>query len=98
MAILLVRHGETALNAARVMQPPDTALSARGVAQAQALGRRLALRGGVGAILSSDLPRALDTAAAGGRAGAARGHQRCCRSAISARAAAPTTRWASTRW
>ncbi len=64
MAILLVRHGETALNAARVMQPVDTPLSVRGEAQARALGRRLAQRGGIGAILSSDLPRAWHTAAA----------------------------------
>ncbi len=64
MAIILVRHGETALNAARVMQPADTPLSARGQAQAQAVGRRLAAAGGVAAILSSDLPRAWLTAEA----------------------------------
>jgi len=64
MAIILVRHGETALNAARVMQPVATPLSARGEAQALALGRRLAQRGGIGAILSSDLPRAWRTAEA----------------------------------
>ena len=61
MSIILVRHGETALNVARVLQPADTPLSATGVAQAQAVAARLAgLR--VGAILSSDLPRALVTA------------------------------------
>lgn len=64
MSILLIRHGETALNAARVMQPADTPLSARGQAQAQALGQRLARRGRVAAILSSDLPRAWLTAQA----------------------------------
>jgi len=64
MSIILVRHGETALNAARVMQPADTPLSERGLAQAQAVGRRLARRGGVGAVLSSDLPRAWCTAEA----------------------------------
>lgn len=64
MAIILVRHGETALNAARVMQPADTPLSARGQAQVQAVGRRLAAAGGVTAILSSDLPRAWLTAEA----------------------------------
>ena len=58
MAILLVRHGETALNAARVMQPADTPLSERGLAQARAVARRLAQRGRVAALLSSDLPRA----------------------------------------
>ena len=64
MAIILVRHGETALNAARVMQPAATPLSERGVAQARAVGRRLAQRGGIGAIVSSDLPRAWRTAEA----------------------------------
>ena len=38
----LIRHGETALNVARVLQPADTPLSARGIAQAEALARRLA--------------------------------------------------------
>ncbi len=64
MAIILVRHGETALNAARVMQPAATSLSERGVTQALAVGRRLAQQGGIGAILSSDLPRAWRTAEA----------------------------------
>lgn len=62
MAILLLRHGETALNAARVVQPADTPLSARGQAQADALAARLAT-GRIAAILSSDLPRAMMTAA-----------------------------------
>ena len=62
MAILLLRHGETALNAARVMQPADTPLSVRGQAQARAAAARLARRGGIGAVLSSDLPRARLTA------------------------------------
>ncbi len=62
MSILLLRHGETALNAARVMQPADTPLSARGQAQAEALALRLA-DGRIAAILSSDLPRAMMTAA-----------------------------------
>jgi broad specificity phosphatase PhoE len=63
MTLLLIRHGETALNAARVLQPADTPLSARGVAQAEALARRLASMQ-VRAIVSSDLPRALLTAQA----------------------------------
>lgn len=63
MSILLIRHGETALNVARVVQPVDTPLSARGLTQAQALGVRLGALG-VSAILSSDLPRALQTAQA----------------------------------
>ncbi|MFP5461253.1 MAG: histidine phosphatase family protein [Gammaproteobacteria bacterium] len=63
MSIILVRHGETALNASRVIQPPDTPLSARGFGQAQAVARRLA---GLApsAILSSDLARAAQTAEA----------------------------------
>jgi broad specificity phosphatase PhoE len=63
MAIILVRHGETAFNAARVLQPADTPLSARGQAQAAALARRLAATP-VAAILASDLPRAWATAQA----------------------------------
>lgn len=63
MTLFLIRHGETALNAARVLQPPDTPLSPRGRAQAEALARRLAgLR--PAALLSSDQPRALHTAEA----------------------------------
>ena len=63
MSLLLIRHGETALNAARVLQPADTPLSARGIAQAEALAERLAERR-LALILSSDLPRALRTAQA----------------------------------
>jgi len=63
MSIILVRHGETALNVSRTLQPADTPLSERGVAQAAAVARRLAgLR--IAAIVSSDLPRALATAQA----------------------------------
>lgn len=61
MAIFLIRHGETDGNAARIVQTPDVPLSARGIVQAEQLGRRLAAAG-VGAILSSDLRRALMTA------------------------------------
>lgn len=67
MSIILVRHGETALNVARVLQPVDTPLSAIGVGQAQALARRIAGLA-IGGILSSDLPRALVTAQAIGAA------------------------------
>jgi probable phosphoglycerate mutase len=63
MTLLLIRHGETALNVARVLQPADTPLSARGVAQAEALAQRLAAMN-VQTIVSSDLPRALRTAEA----------------------------------
>ena len=59
----LIRHGETALNVARVLQPAHTPLSQRGRAQARALAERLVpLR--LSAIISSDLPRALQTAEA----------------------------------
>ena len=61
MSILLIRHGETALNVARILQPADTPLSARGIEQAQALAQHLADIG-VAAILASDLPRARHTA------------------------------------
>lgn len=63
MRLLLVRHGETALNAARILQPPDTPLSVRGHEQARALARRLASEP-IAAIWSSDLPRAWQTAEA----------------------------------
>ena len=61
MTIVLIRHGETALNAARVLQPADTPLSATGRHQSEALGRRVAGLA-IAAIVSSDLPRAWQTA------------------------------------
>jgi broad specificity phosphatase PhoE len=67
MSILWIRHGETALNAARVVQPADTPLSPRGLAQAAAVAAHLhGLR--PAALLSSDLPRARQTADAVSRA------------------------------
>ena len=63
MTLLLIRHGETALNASRTLQPATTPLSARGLAQASALAMRVATMGACG-ILASDLPRALRTAEA----------------------------------
>ena len=68
MAVILVRHGETALNAARILQPAATPLSERGQAQARAVAQWLAQRGGIGAILCSALPRAWRTAEAIGAA------------------------------
>ena len=59
--IFLIRHGETAGNAARIVQLPDIPLSPRGLAQAERLAQRLA-REGVAQILSSDLLRARQTA------------------------------------
>ena len=69
MSILLVRHGETLLNASRTMQPADTPLGPRGLAQATAVARRLAAEhAGIAAVVSSDLPRAAQTAEAIGAA------------------------------
>ena len=62
MAILLVRHGETAANAARVVQRPEVPLSERGLVQAAQLAERLLAHGFVH-VLCSDLPRARMTAA-----------------------------------
>jgi probable phosphoglycerate mutase len=59
--LLLARHGETELNARRVLQPPETPLSERGLDQARRLASRLA-REGIARIVSSDLARALMTA------------------------------------
>ncbi|HEX3766012.1 MAG TPA: histidine phosphatase family protein [Kofleriaceae bacterium] len=69
MSILLIRHGETAANVARIMQRPEQPLSARGVRQAAQLAERLLGLGFVH-VLCSDLVRAQMTAAPL----AARGH------------------------
>ncbi len=62
MTILLVRHGETDGNAARIMQRPDVPLNERGMRQAEQLAQRLSAHGFV-RILCSDLSRARMTAA-----------------------------------
>jgi probable phosphoglycerate mutase len=62
MTILLVRHGETDGNAARVLQRPDVPLNDRGLRQAGQLARRLSDFGFV-RIVCSDLLRARMTAA-----------------------------------
>lgn len=63
MSIVLIRHGETDLNAARVLQWPDTPLGERGRAQARALGVRFAATDPRPALLaSSDMARARQTA------------------------------------
>jgi 2,3-bisphosphoglycerate-dependent phosphoglycerate mutase len=62
MPILLVRHGETDGNAARVLQRPDVPLNDRGLRQAEQLARRLSALG-FARILCSDLLRARMTAA-----------------------------------
>ena len=63
MAIHLIRHGETAFNAGRVVQHPDTPLSENGLDQAARLAERLA-DAGITRILASDYARAAMTAAA----------------------------------
>jgi probable phosphoglycerate mutase len=59
--IVLIRHGETAGNAGRVVQTEDTPLNARGIEQARQLARRLATHP-IAYVLCSDLPRARMTA------------------------------------
>jgi broad specificity phosphatase PhoE len=61
--IYVIRHGQTALNAARVVQPPETPLDSVGIRQAERLGARMA-DVGLTRILSSDYARARRTAAA----------------------------------
>jgi probable phosphoglycerate mutase len=62
MTIVIVRHGETDGNAARVLQRPDVPLNQRGMRQAEQVAERLAASGLVH-ILCSDLLRAQMTAA-----------------------------------
>jgi 2,3-bisphosphoglycerate-dependent phosphoglycerate mutase len=62
MTILLVRHGETDGNAARILQRPDVPLNDRGIRQAEQLAIRLSAHGFVH-MLCSDLLRARMTAA-----------------------------------
>jgi broad specificity phosphatase PhoE len=62
MTILLVRHGETDGNAARILQRPEVPLNERGRRQAEQLAERLSADGFVH-ILCSDLLRARMTAA-----------------------------------
>ena len=62
MTILLVRHGETDGNAARILQRPEVPLNDRGMRQAEQLALRLSTHGFVH-ILCSDLLRARMTAA-----------------------------------
>jgi 2,3-bisphosphoglycerate-dependent phosphoglycerate mutase len=62
--ILLIRHGETGSNAARIVQTPDTPLSPRGRDQTRRLALRLAAEGGLTRLVSSDLARAHETAMA----------------------------------
>ena len=63
MKVYLVRHGETPLNASRVVQRPDTPLSERGAAQAERVAKRLSGTG-IERVLTSDYARARATAEA----------------------------------
>ncbi|MGP0092073.1 MAG: histidine phosphatase family protein [Xanthobacteraceae bacterium] len=62
MTILLVRHGETAGNASRILQRAEVPLNERGLRQAEKLAQRLLDHGFVH-IICSDLLRARMTAA-----------------------------------
>jgi broad specificity phosphatase PhoE len=62
MAILLVRHGETDGNAARVLQRPEVPLNDRGIRQAEQLAQRL-IALGFAHVVCSNLLRARMTAA-----------------------------------
>ena len=61
--IYLIRHGETACNARRIVQQTDTPLNAHGALQADRLAARLA-DAGLTRIITSDYRRARQTAAA----------------------------------
>ncbi len=61
MALLLIRHGETDLNAAQVVQFPETPLGNHGILQAEQLGQSLTRRS-VELVLTSDYQRARTTA------------------------------------
>lgn len=63
MSILLIRHGETAWNAARIVQLPETPLNERGRHQAERLAERLGVYP-LGGIVCSDYVRARMTAEA----------------------------------
>jgi broad specificity phosphatase PhoE len=59
--IYLVRHGQTEANALDTVQTPDDPLTEKGIAQAETLaGRFQTLQ--FDTLVSSDLPRAIDTA------------------------------------
>lgn len=67
--LVLLRHGQTAMSAARVYSGhTDAELTTIGVAQARAAAAQLAQRGGVDVIVSSPLKRCVQTAQAAGKA------------------------------
>jgi len=59
--IYLLRHGQTASNAARIFQHPETPLSERGEREAARVAERLA-GSGIALVLASDFARARATA------------------------------------
>lgn len=61
MSLLLVRHGETVMNASRILQVEATPLGPRGQEQVAALAARLREQT-IAAVVSSDLPRAWQSA------------------------------------
>lgn len=61
MSIFLIRHGETNLNATRVVQYPDTPLGDNGLEQARRVGRRMS-KLNIGKVICSDYARAHTTA------------------------------------
>lgn len=61
MSILIARHGETDSNARRIIQMPDTPLSARGIEQARKLAQRIKQKG-ITRLISSDYLRTHQTA------------------------------------
>ncbi|MDP6979793.1 MAG: histidine phosphatase family protein [Myxococcota bacterium] len=63
MSIYLIRHGQTAGNAARRLQTPDVPLDEAGLEQASRLGARLR-DAGIVQVVSSDYTRAYQTAEA----------------------------------
>ena len=72
LTLHFVRHGETAGNAERRFQWPDTPLSEQGLAQAAVVAETLLATTAATALLSSDYRRTMQTAEAiGGRLGLA---------------------------
>ena len=63
MSVFIVRHGETAGNAAGIIQMPEIPLNERGQAQAHACAKRLS-EFGIACIVASDYSRAHMTAVA----------------------------------
>ena len=63
MSIYLIRHGQTAGNAERRLQTPETPLDETGAEQARLLGKRLQTQR-IAEVLSSDYARAQQTAQA----------------------------------